>query len=417
MSSLARRARKLKKSEKVLILANIVLVGFVLSVFFHYICGFYLGMGHFFNTFLSEPETFFSDFSGPLSHLMDRQPYAPPANWQNYFPLSFVLIYPLIFVKNTLFAYLIMLSVFCGFFTWWNIKYLSCNEMGKIVNFKNIFIMTLLSYPFLYLADRGNLDMLIFIFLAAFAISFGNEKYKLSALFLALANAMKPFPFLFLSLFLVKKKYKEFILSSILTVLFIIGGFLFFKGSVIFQFNILIQSWFSMTKGYAYLNDNSCGMVNGSSLFMLLKLLFCQITKHPLISTHLLLKIYNIFSFFMLLFVVYFTLKEKYYWKQLLLLTIYMVTIPAFIYDYKLIFLFIPMWFFINTQEKSKFDLIYVILLGLLFIPKYLVIPTFLWGVEGLGFGISLILNPVIMFLFIGLIIYEQFKKKDADSE
>lgn len=407
----------MNKSEKVLILSGIILVGFVLAVFFHYILGFYLGFGHFFNTFLSNPETFSSDFSGPLSHLIGKQPYAPPADWQNYFPLSFVLIYPLVFIKNNIFAYLIMLSLFLAFFTWVNIKFLSCDNISKSQNFKNIFIITLLSYPFLYLVDRGNLDMLIFVFLTSFAIFFKEEKYKLSAFFLALANAMKPFSFLFLLLFLVKKKYKEFFLSTVLTIFFIVGGFSFFKGSVISQFNVLIQSWHNMANGYIFQSNNSMGMINGSSLFMLLKLIFSQITKTPLIQPAALLKIYNVFSIFALIVTIYFVLREKSYWKQLSLLCLYMIMIPAIGYDYKLIFLFIPLWFFVNTKEKPKYDLVYAILFALLLLPKYVVIPEFLWGLDNQGFGISLIFNPVIMILFMGLIIYEQFKQKGGGND
>lgn len=407
----------MKKSEKVLLLSNIVLIGFVFEVFFHYFLGFYLGMGKFFNTFLSNPEVFYSDFSGPLSHLAGRQPYVPPADWQNYFPLSFVLVYPLAFIKNTFFAYLIMLGTFLSFLTWSNIKYLSCKNLDKIQNTKNILIMTLLTYPFLYLVDRGNLDMLIFIFLAIFVIFFGQGKYKTSAVFLAIASAMKPFPFLFLILFLAKRKYKEFFLACVLTALFIIGGFMFFKGSVWSQFNVLLQSWFYMNNGYAYFNDNSCGMVNGSSLFMLSKLMLCQITKTPIISTYLLLKLYNIFSAFFLVWIMYLVFNEKNYWKQLTLLSLYMIMVPTTMYDYKLIFLFIPVWFFINTEEKSKYDFVYTLFFGLFFLAKYLVIPTFLWGIEGRGFGISVVLNPLIMLIFIVLIMLEQRKLKDRKND
>lgn len=407
----------MEKSEKVLLLSSIVLIGFVLEVFFHYILGFYLGLGQFFNTFLSNPVTFYSDFSGPLSHLAGRQPYVPPADWQNYFPLSFVLIYPLAFIKNTFFAYLIMLSTFLSFFSWANIKYLSCNDLNRIQNFKNIFIMTLLTYPFLYLVDRGNLDMLIFIFVALFAMFFGQEKYKTSALFLAMACAMKPFPFLFLILFFAKRKYKEFFLACALTVLFIIGGFMFFKGSIWSQFNILLQSWLNMNNGYVYLNDDSLGMINGSSLFAALKLIFCHMTKTPIISTDLLLKLYNIFSAFFFVLIVYLVFNEKSYWKQLALLSLSMAMIPTIMYDYRLIFLFIPVWFFINAEEKSKYDFLYVLFFGLFFLAKYLIIPTFLWGIDNRGFGISLILNPIIMMLFIWLIILEQAKSKEKEKE
>jgi len=399
----------MKKESKVLVLSAIVLIGFVIAVFFHYALGEYLQLGHFYNTFLSSPDTAFSDFTSLLPLIKDLTPYAPPANWQNYFPLAFILIYPFEFFKNVYIAYSVFAVIFLGFFIKMNIKAFGSEKFSGLENLQNIFILTFLTYPLLYLMDRGNLDMIILMFLTGFAYCFESKKYKLSAFFLALANAMKPFGALFLIIFLVKKRYKEFFLNLGLTFLFITGGFLFFKGNVLYQMNILLQSWFNNTNNYVYLNDNSFGMVNGSSLFVFLKLLFCQLTPTPIISTFLLSNIYTILSIIITIAVVILTFKEKIYWKQLTLLTFYMVFIPTVMYDYKLIFLFIPLWFFIKSKEKSNFDLTYVILFGLFFLSKYLVIPEFLWGIEGRAFSISLILNPIIMVIFVSLIIYEQF--------
>ena len=83
-------------------------------------------------------------------------------------------------------------------------------------------------------------------------------------------------------------------------------------------------------------------------------------------------------------------------------------------FDYKLIFLFIPLWLFVNAEEKTKFDLIYTILFALLLIPKrfFLVLGpgVFKW------FSLSLVTNPLIMIIFVGLIIFEQlYNKKEVE--
>lgn len=407
----------MEKSKKVLILSTIVLAGFVSEVIVHYILGFYFRLGHFYNTFLSAPEMAFSDFIGVLSKIKSMNPYSLPANWQNYFPLSFIILFPFTFIKNAFVAYCIFTSFFMTFFITLNIKFLNCENLSRLANFQNIFILTLLSYPILYVIDRGNIDMIIFIFFACFAYFFNAEKYKLSAICLAIVNAMKPFAFLFWILFLFKKRYKECLLSILTTIVLIIAGFMFFKGNILYQFNILLESWVYFVKEYIYAVNNNFGMVNSSSLFALLKLIFCNLTVKPIISTFILAKIYNVLSLFMTGFIAFFAFKEKVFWKQLMLLTLYMALVPSVVLDYKLIFLFIPLWFFVNAKEKSQFDIFYIIFLGLLFIPKYFVIPEFIWGIMGRAFSVSTILNPIIMLLFIGLIIFEQFKLKKVDNE
>lgn len=414
----------MNKSQKILLISNIVLLGFFFAVVFHYVLGFYVGLGHFFNTFLSEPKTAFEDFTAILPRIKDLAPYSPPAEWQNYFPLSFVILFPFSLMENGTVAYAVFALIFIGVFVYLNIKNLACEDLGKMENFKNIFILSILTYPFLYLIDRGNFDMVIFIFLAGFVYFFKKEKYKVSAILLALANAMKPFPFLFLTLFLIKKKYKEFFISLAVSALLIVGSFFFFKGNVIDQICVLIQSWVSYSGGYVAYNDSSYGMVNGSSLYIFLKLIFCQLTQTPLVSPLLLFKIYNILNLVILALVVFLTFREKLFWKQLFLITSYMVFIPPAVYDYKLIFLFLPLWFFVNSEGKSKFakfDLAYAILFSLFLIPKYFVIPQFLWGIEGRAFSISLILNIFILFIFVGIIIFEQFSlrkiRKNGNEE
>lgn len=406
------------KTKKIVLLSNIILVGFFLAVVYHYVLGTYLNLGFPSNTFLFAPEFHFNDFTGILPKIKTLQPYSLPADWQNYFPLAFIFILPFAYFKSLVLAYLIFAGGFLAFFVYFNYKNFTCEKLSKIQNLQNIFILSILSYPLLYLVDRGNLDMLIFVFFTMFVYLFKKEKYILSAVFLAIINAMKPFGILFPVLFLFKKRYKEFFLSLGLTFLFILGGFLFFKGNILNQIIILIQSWSSAAQDFIYKNNNNFGMVSQSSLFMMLKLLFCKTHGALAISTLKLVKIYNVLSILITILIAFFAYKEKIFWKQITLLTLYMILVPSISIDYKLIFLYPAIWLFVDSKtikEKSRFDWLYTVLLGLLLIPKNIILNDYNFA-HGALFSTSIIINPLIIMTLICLIIFEQLKGRGLND-
>lgn len=399
----------MEKRNKILLLSNIVLIGFFIAVVFHYILGFYMNLGYSFNTFLSEPYRAFDDFLGLLPKIKSFNPYTPPADWQNYFPLAYLILIPFAYIKNQLLSYFLFLYMFLTFFIYTNIKFFNCKSLNKFDNFQNIFILTFLSYPFLCLVDRGNFDMIVLIFSMLFVLFFQKEKYSASAITLGIINALKPFSLLFLFLFLFEKKYKEFFLSIITTLLLIIGGFMIFKGSILDQFSVMLTSFIYVKQ--LFLFNLSGATSNGSSLFIALKFLLCSFNHF--ISVASLIKIYNVITLFITFFTVFFLWKEKEFWKKITLLTLYMLTIPYAVFDYKLILLFVPLWLFIEKKEKSKFDLAYTICFGLLLIPKrYIIVFGLIHKINLILF--SIVANPLIMLTFMGLIIVEQFRQKKA---
>jgi len=218
---------------------------------------------------------------------------------------------------------------------------------------------------------------------------------------------MKPFTILFLFLFLFKRKYKEFFFSIILTLILAIGGFMLLKGDFFNQVSILILNVYSTKHMYVYENNNTLGMLNSSSLFMALKLIFCKLTLKPLITTLALSKIYDVLTCFLNIIILFFTAKENVFWKKIALLTFSMLLIPYFVNDYKYIFLLVPLWLFFNAKE-SKFDLAYCILFGLLLIPKNIVVMNY--PLQNCAFSFSTILNPLIMLVFVGLIIFDYLR-------
>lgn len=397
----------MQKSQKILLVSNIVLVGFVLAVFFHYIIGFYLGGVYPVNTFLGNPHDAPTDFTSLIVAISNFSPYDKVALWVNYLPLAYILYFPFVLINNNMISYLIYLMIFLSFLIYANTKILKCQENNFIQNFSNIFIMTFLSYPVLITIERGNIDAILLIFFAAFVFLFKKEKYYLSAFFLALINGMKPFTILFLFLFLLKKRYKEFFFSIILSVFMIIGGFIVLKGDFFNQVSNLILNVYSTKHMYVYENNNTLGMLNSSSLFMALKLIFCKLTVKPLITTSALSKIYDVITCFLNIIILFFVAKENVFWKKIALLTFSMLLIPYLVNDYKYIFLFVPLWLFFNAKE-SKFDLAYCVLFALLLIPKNIVVMNY--PLAHSAFSVSTILNPLIMLVFAGLIIFDYLR-------
>ena len=399
----------MNKENKVLTLSSIILVGFAVGVIYHYVLGFYMRGGEPYNSFLYPASMAFCDFTGILPYIKDFAPYNDFVLWGAYFPLTYLLMFPFSLIKITPLIYLFYISGFLAYLIFMNIRMFTCSNLTKIQNFQNIFIITFLSYPVLYMLDKGNFDMFLFIIFGLCVYAFKSEKYLISSILLAIANAIKPFTILFLLLFLLKKKYKEFFLSLILTTLLVIGGFMVFHDNFFNQIVNFIKILALFKTTYAmgsYIGIGFC-----SSIFMPLKAIMLHFSTTPVDVANF-VRIYDYVCYIMTAFTMFFICKEKTLWKQLTLVICNFLLIPYCTYDYKFIFLFIPIWLFINEEEKSKFDLTYIILFGLLFIPKS-VILTFSTATSNANWlSLSAILNPIIMVVLSLLIIYEQFYAK-----
>jgi len=105
----------MEKFEKITLLANIVFVGFVFAVIFHYILGFYMHLPYPFNTFTSPSNMSFSDFTNIMDLIKDFMPYKNVSIYIVYFPLTYIFLFPFTFIQNKIIAYLSFLSIFLSF--------------------------------------------------------------------------------------------------------------------------------------------------------------------------------------------------------------------------------------------------------------------------------------------------------------
>ena len=118
-------------------LAFIVMLGFVLSVFKHYILGAYAHLSYPYNTFLFTPDDRFNDFFNMLRACKDNNPYLT-SYWLKsvYFPAANTFFYVFGLIRNELLS----LGVYIGVFLIAYLSYIKknlfwVNSLDSIMDF------------------------------------------------------------------------------------------------------------------------------------------------------------------------------------------------------------------------------------------------------------------------------------------
>jgi hypothetical protein len=225
---------------------------------------------------------------------------------------------------------------------------------------------------------------------------------------------MKAFPAVFLILLLSEKRYRETILAVIFVVLFSTFSLTFFKGGFLANLNFVL-SGFNYNNALHLCNSNNV-VQRGLSLFTLMKIYCIQTNQILSIDMVKFLGLYAkiALSFFIFLSG-YVLFIEKELWKKVMILVAAALLLPHVSADYKLIYIFIPMFLFINSDKKSKFDLFYIIIFGLLLIPKdYYIFPKIISDCGYSDISIAVVLNILLIIVMIALIIIEGFSSWSA---
>lgn len=206
-----------ERSRRVWLTALIITAGTLfaaaLCVFYVYILGkpFY----PYGTLFCAWPDTF-GDIMFPINTVLGTmQPYQYIGH--NYLPLTYVLLWPLrIFPAQTgaLFAVFAFL-LFMLYYTRINLKNIPGGGWAAI-------IFTFLCYPVFFLAERANVEMLLFALFTGFIFAYGKKFFYAAAIILALLISQKIYPAVFLILFLKDKKFKPLLLTVLLS-----AGFFF----------------------------------------------------------------------------------------------------------------------------------------------------------------------------------------------
>jgi hypothetical protein len=95
-------------------------------------------------------------------------------------------------------------------------------------------------------------------------------------------------------------------------------------------------------------------------------------------------------------------------WKRTTVIVILMTLLTPVSGDYKLLSMFLPIYLFVNEEEKNKSDLLFTIIFSLLLIPKNL---RFIHGLYG-----GVIIDPIILVILLLFILFRFGENKKASQ-
>jgi len=360
----------MNREAKIYLISFIILVGTSISIAYHYFQGFYLGNPYPYNTFLFTPMYRFSDFTSITNEIHNLNPYFGATSGQYPFLLMVGYLFSLI---PESYSYIVFLVMVTGLFLYFNrIRLWNFNWYRSITP---IFIITFLSYPFLFTIDRGNFEILVFIFVLAFSFYFVKKQYAISAILLSCAIAMKVLPALLLILFIPEKKWRELVLCIACSIILTLFSLICFKGGLLANLTYLLN-FSNISSNWNFMQfvsiEPGTFIQRGVSLLTLIKIFVLEtsITLPQFIVANF-SKLYVLSAGILLLPILFYVIfVEKILWKRTALAVFAMLLLPPISADYKLLYVFIPLFIYINTEKISYSDILYISLFGLLLIPK-----------------------------------------------
>jgi len=400
-----------QKGREVQFLALIILLAFIFHAFKNYLFSHYFNAGYPLGTFLFRPEDRFNDFFNMINICKDNNPYMTDYFFQsNYFPLANTFFWLVSKIGTGFPVFLGYILIFIFFYFLFLRKVIVKDQsIGAVIS---LVIIGLLNYPFLMNIDRGNVEAWMFLFLLAFFYFYDHGRIYAAILFLALTIAMKLFPAVFLILLLKDKKYREILITVCIACFVTLLGLLSFQGGP--ESNIV-----AMFDSFRTFNNLTSidGLQHNASLFGFIKVwvlisqkIFNGVIDPATVKNAVPFVYYAVAVFAAFFLLIIFILRRgNERWKDIMSLTIIMILFPNVSFDYRLIYLFIPLGYFLNRNNRTKQDSIYLLLFSFLLIPhSYIYIFN--------DISVSTLIYPAVMIFFLALMLFERNSSRDEQN-
>jgi hypothetical protein len=403
------------KDEKISLLVLIVVVGFCIAVVYHYVMGYYLGKPWPANTFLHDPDVRarFMDFKLVVLQSAALDPFGQDVGGFAGSPFGQFVGYLFSLIRP---AFLRLFIFFGSFFAvfFLMVKHYLYGLKSRFTSYQllAVIVIVFLTYPVLFGVDRANFDLLVVPCLFLFGLTYERRKYAASTVFLALAIALKPYTAIFAIVYFLDKRFRDGLLVIFNAVFLTVLSLSLFKGGL-----------FAETKNYFSALSNAVDFLSGggqqvftSDLYSLLTVIMrsvgdvlntnINLPAHPgvkvsyaviaaLLSIYLAIRLWQ---------------QPKPLWKTMAVLTILIILLPINSHDYRLMYLFIPMLMYLATKDKTRNDLLIVILWGLLLVPKNY------YPLQHPPQNIGMIINPLLLIGLLICIVPDAFSIKGISS-
>tara|TARA_Y100000768_G_scaffold296196_1_gene230023 strand:+ start:14854 stop:16827 length:1974 start_codon:yes stop_codon:yes gene_type:complete len=403
---------------KLNIILIIIVIGFAVSIIYKIILVSGFNIGYPQNIpYMFKPNTTFGDYFTNYDQSILLETYwnkenAIPAN---YFPLAYILTYPLTLIDSNFGFEGRDIGLFIFLFTTFPIAFLiNYYYLNKLEHMEKMYkkiisviILSILNYAFLFCFDRANYEIILYVLISISLIFFIKRKFFSFIFFIILATMIKPYAAIFsLLLINVYDIKKSIIYYAVFTFLFFtIFIFLLFFFSGTFEKNFI-----NLVKNFDLVNNvYNDGFLHYFSLSILEPIKYLDYFLN-FINVRLVTNLI-VYTTLMCSLVVFFM--ENYLWKKVAFLTCLIVCLTPIAYDYKLILFMLPILLFISSNEKESVEknISYAVLFGLILIPKdYYYFVSIGDLVSNNYTSISVILNPILIYSLAVLLFFDMFK-------
>lgn len=400
-----------QKEEKVFLVRVMILSGFLFSFLYFYAVSVSKGIDISVKVVLPAIHKF-EDFFNPLYGWEHFHFFAgDPGRGEEvrhlfiYFPATYVFfnVFSIFKREAALAFYLIIFSIYFLFYSSSNLKI-----EKRAPSIQDGLICLFFSFPTMFMMTTGNIEGVVFISLSLFIFFYQKGKMIFSAFLLGVAIAMKLYPAVFLVLLIADKHYKEMFYTIGFIVILTLFPLLVYDGG----FNGgIFNYWNRLMGNLARYNEifiiKGIGIAWGNSLFNAVRILLGP--YFPEVSSLIRPWVLSVAIVFPLL-AAYVIFIEKVLWKRVTVLLVAMNTLTFISADYKLLHIFIPLFLLVNNESEDRYDFGYLFLMSLLLIPK-----NYFELYNKPSFGLTFVLDPLIMIIIASFIIVSGLKNRRVD--
>ncbi len=354
--------------QKTSFIRTCVLVGFIFAFIWYYCVVQYGGVVTYpQSTFLFNPGDKFHDFRASYQAARSLKPY--DSDTAVYPPFAYVSLFPFAILKDKLAHAFYLITVIVASLAY---LYHQIPALDRMQRFQNALIFSFMSYPFLFLLDRGNIEWNVVALQTLFLhLYFKGNNPKWATRALTLAAAIKPYPLIFIALLVGDRKYREAVKVVAGAIFLNIASLFIFHGNAVETFH---QFTSNLHRVHQEIVAYRLLMLHSSSLFSFLRLALSPIfegflTEIPAQMTwlHQLYLPIAVVLISLIGFTAAFV--EKTPWKRIALLVLGELLLPEISFDYKLSYIYAPLIFFLQSSGDPHWKR-NAVLFALILVPK-----------------------------------------------
>ncbi len=372
-----------------------VVLGLVGGFFWAYWEGYYRELIYPYNSFLYQPRVHFSDLSDFYTLVKLGAPYFGGAV---YLPFSFVLMIPFAYLGGDAaqLLWFVLVAGGLGAYVSWGLNFLP-----RLDRVWAAIVLTVLTYPFLFAFDRGNIEAFVTLLFAAAVYAIASGRPDLAAVAIGTAGALKGDPLAFAVLFLVWGWWRQLAITAATAAVLTLVSASHYSLNVLHLLPLLRGDVSGYQNQYV-IHDG--GLAFGCSLFGALKLLIYGLGG----GTHAISELLPFYSYSTAVLglgvVVALWRLPLRLWEQVTLLLLAFDALPTVSGDYKLLHLLVPMILFLRSGSDERRRWAYLAGFVALMVPKaYAEIRPATAFYTGVNMGV--VVDPLIMVAMALLIV------------